>query len=60
MSIVKMEVRDYLGRKVDFFNEKLVGTYTYTLKRNNLTQGIYFYQIKTNSGSFSGKIVVAE
>ena len=59
--VVNLAVFDVLGREVEvLINEtKEAGAYEITFDAKNLTSGIYFYQLKTNSFSKTNKMILA-
>ena len=59
---VELFIFNVLGQKVAVLvNEvKNAGDYTVNLNANNLTSGVYFYQLKTGNSTRTMKMVVAE
>tara|TARA_R110002096_G_scaffold151859_1_gene314600 strand:- start:4632 stop:7085 length:2454 start_codon:yes stop_codon:yes gene_type:complete len=59
-SKVQLKVYDLLGREVKvLLNERLSsGTYNFTFDANDLSSGVYLYQIKTDAGVLSKKMTL--
>jgi len=59
-SFVSVKVYDILGRTVEtLINENLkAGIHNVSISSNNLSSGVYFYQLKANSTSITKKLII--
>jgi hypothetical protein len=61
-STVSLLIFDQSGRKVmeNKYNDQTAGTYKVNIESIHLAAGVYFYQLRTNSGIVSSKFTVAK
>jgi hypothetical protein len=57
---LRLEVWDITGQQVKDIDKGYVyaGVHRFTVTRDNLSSGIYFYTVRKGSGSFTGKMTV--
>lgn len=55
--LITTTIIDYSGKKVKRVAEKAEGDYNTTILINDLAPGIYFYSVKTNTGTRKGKMI---